>query len=39
MKVAAHLQWLWTFATPDTTVYAVFSFLLDPTHRCGELAG
>ena len=22
-KVAAHLQWLWGFATPDTTVYAI----------------
>lgn len=22
-KVAAHLEWLWAFATPDTTVYAI----------------
>ncbi len=22
-KVAGHLQWLWTFATPDTTVYRI----------------
>jgi len=22
-KVAAHLEWLWGFATPDTTVYAI----------------
>jgi hypothetical protein len=22
-KVAGHLQWLWAFATPDTTVYRI----------------